>query len=182
MVILGPIASAFSEYNPDIPKNTTTSLPDVKESQEVDSGPIIAEKPLLEGLVIEEKLPVRIVAPSLSLDLEIKPARVVEGRWEVFEKYASFGTGSGLPGEKGNSVVFAHARNGLFGSLKNIKLGDKVYIFTQNSWFTYGVKDIKTVSPNDISVIKGSDGYLLTLYTCSGFADTKRLIVTAEKL
>jgi len=57
----------------------------------------------------------------------------------------------------------------------------KIYVLTKNEWFSYEVSDVKEVLPNQTEVIKPTDDERLTLYTCSGFADTKRLIVTARR-
>ncbi|MBI4067647.1 sortase [Candidatus Gottesmanbacteria bacterium] len=124
--------------------------------------------------------PVRIIIPALLIDLPITDSKVIGGTWETSETTASYGLGSGSPGQKGNTVVFAHAREGLFLSLKDIKKDNKLYLFTKNNWYSYRVKEIKTVYPNEIEVIAPTADETLTLYTCSGFMDTKRLIVIAK--
>lgn len=126
-------------------------------------------------------IPEKIIIPSLSLDLSVKSARRVSGYWEVFEEGAGWGEGSGLPGMPGNQVIFAHARPHLFGSLKEIKKDDAVYVFTKNNWYGYKVIEIKSVYPNQTEVIKPTETEILTLYTCSGFNDSKRLIIVAER-
>lgn len=129
----------------------------------------------------KESLPSRIIIPDLSIDLEVKEAKIVDGYWEVFENSAGWGEGSGLPGKNGNQVVFAHAREGLFLPLQNIKTGMSIYILTDGSWYQYQVAEIKEVFPNKVEVIAPTDDETLTLYTCSGFKDTKRLIVVAKR-
>lgn len=127
-------------------------------------------------------MPQRIVVPAISTDIAVKPAKVIKGKWEVFEDSAAFGLGSTEPGKAGNTVIFAHARKGLFLPLRDIKNSDKVYLMTKDKWFAYEVKEIKEVLPSDISVIKPTEDETLTLYTCSGFADSKRLIVVAKRI
>ena len=51
-----------------------------------------------------------------------------------------------------------------------------------SSWYSYEVVDIKEVYPNQTEVIEETDDETLTLYTCSGFADSKRLIVVAKRV
>ena len=130
----------------------------------------------------QEKLPVRIVLPSLSIDLEVKAAKNVNGYWQVFPDTAAWGEGSGLPGEAGNQVIYAHARKGLFLPLRDIALGMKVYVLTKEAWYWYEVKEVKEVKPTQVEVIAPTEDETLTLYTCSGFADSKRLIVSAKRL
>lgn len=123
--------------------------------------------------------PVRILIPSAGIDLPVVNAQVINGYWELSDKTASYGVGSGYPGQKGNTVIFAHARQGLFYNLKDVKLGDTVYVFTKNKWFRYKVNKITAVYPNETQVIMPTKNQTLTLYTCTGFYDQKRLIVQA---
>jgi len=116
---------------------------------------------------------------SFRINLEVKKASVIDGYWEVFQESAGWGEGSGIPGEKGNQVIFAHARKGLFLPLRSIKVGEEIYVLTEGEWYKYKVSDVKEVYPNETDVILPTEDERLTLYTCSGFSDEKRLIVTA---
>lgn len=129
-----------------------------------------------------KKLPKKIIIPLLSIDLLVKPARIINGYWEVFPDSAAWGETSGYPGEKGNQVIFAHARPGLFLPLRSIKLESKIYVLSDEKWYGYRVTEIKEVYPNQLEVISPTDDETLTLYTCSGFADAKRLIVVAKRV
>lgn len=128
------------------------------------------------------ELPVKIIIPSISLDLPVLPSKIIKGYWELSETTASFGLGSAPPGKVGNTVIFAHARKGLFGSLDKVKKDDQVYVLTEKGWFLYKIAEIKEVWPNQVEVIKPAPEETLTLYTCSGFADTKRLIVIGKRV
>lgn len=130
----------------------------------------------------ESNLPNKILIPDLSIELDIKRAEIINGYWEVHEDLAAWGEGSGLPGEAGNQVIFAHSRVGLFLPLKDVQEGMKVYILTQNDWYQYKVEEIKEVFPNETQVIAPTDDETLTLYTCSGFGDSRRLIVIAKRI
>jgi len=123
--------------------------------------------------------PVRILIPKRDIDLKVVDAPIVDGYWQLSETTASYGLGSGTPGEKNNTVIFAHARAGLFYNLKDVQLNDIVYIFTKDKWFRYKVNKVSAVYPNQTEVIKPTKNETLTLYTCTGFYDEKRLIVTA---
>jgi len=142
-------------------------------------NPIEISSKLLSPVKIDDLLPVRILIPHANIDLPIVSAKVINGYWELSETTASYGLGSGLPGAPGNTVIFAHARIGLFYNLKDVKIGDTVYIFTKNKWFRYKVNKITAVYPNQTDVINPTKTQVLTLYTCTGFADEKRLIVQA---
>lgn len=141
--------------------------------------PIRVNQALL-GAAKSSQPSVRIVIPSLAMDLPVVEARVIAGFWELSETTASHGVGSANPGDIGNTVIFAHARDELFGPLRNIKNDAVIYLLTENQWYQYQVSEIKLVDPNDVEVIAPTPDQTLTLFTCSGFLDTKRLIVVAK--
>jgi len=123
--------------------------------------------------------PVRILIPKADIDLKVVDAPIVDGYWELSDNTASYGLGSGHPGTKSNTVIFAHARIGLFYNLKDVQTGDVIYVFTKDKWYRYKVSKIDAVYPNQTEVIKPTKNDVLTLYTCTGFSDEKRLIITA---
>lgn len=141
-----------------------------------NDGPIKIDGGLLNKTQYKEQA-LRIVIPNIGIDLPIIEANIVNGYWELSETTASHGMGSANPGEMGNTVIFAHARDGLFLPLRNIKKDHKVYVLTQSSWQRYKVVEIKEVSPDKVEVIQPSKDERITLFTCSGFLDSKRLIV-----
>jgi LPXTG-site transpeptidase (sortase) family protein len=126
-----------------------------------------------------ENIPVRVVIPNVKIDNVITPSRIINGYWELSENTASYGEGSGTPGQKGNVVVFAHAREGLFYNLKDVKKGNLIYLFTKDKWYKYSVNKITSVYPNQVETIAPTKNETLTLYTCTGFYDEKRLIIVA---
>lgn len=135
-----------------------------------------------ENIVIpEEDKPKRLLIPNLGIDLEVKESEVRGGYWQVYDSVVGWGEGSSPPGYQGNQVLFAHAREGLFGNLDKVKLEDKIYIFNQDKWYSYTVKEIKDVYPGETKVIEQTEDERLTLYTCSGFRDEKRLVVVAKR-
>lgn len=124
--------------------------------------------------------PQRIVLPKHQIDLKVVEAPIIDGFWETSEINASHGEGSASPGQIGNMVIFAHARVGLFYNLRDVQTNDLIYVFTKDKWYQYKVSKITSVYPNQIEVISPTADEQLTLYTCSGFADEKRLIVIAK--
>lgn len=147
-------------------------------SHKVSTSPIKIDPKLLSEKKSTES-PVKIIIPKVNIDLTVTESKIVDGYWELSENTASHGEGSANPGEKGNIVVFAHAREGLFYNLKDVKKDDVIYIFTKDKWITYKVKDITAVLPNQTQIIKPTEKETLTLYTCTGFYDEKRLIIKA---
>lgn len=128
----------------------------------------------------EEKVPNQIIVPSVGIDLPVIASPIENGYWKVYDESAGWGVGSGIPGEEGNQVIFAHAQDGLFGTLDEVEVGDNIYTLTDDEWFSYQISEIFEVYPNEVRVIENvTNEEVLTLYTCSGFSDQKRLIVKA---
>ncbi len=124
--------------------------------------------------------PTEIVIPSLNVSLPITASQVTYDTWEVSEVGASFGVGSSLPGLKGNTVIFAHARPNQFASLPDIHNGDYIHVFTNKDWFVYKVYKTKIVRPQDITVLAAEEVHELTLFTCFGSDYSQRYIVKAN--
>lgn len=130
-----------------------------------------------------QAIPETIEIAPLSLRLPVQPA-VVEGtRWQINEKGASYLSSSARVGEKGNIVIYAHNKATSFGPLAQIKIGDPITLKTRSGKnYSYGVYKIFMVNPNQVEVLQSKGAEELTLYTCTGFADSKRLIVKAKPL
>jgi LPXTG-site transpeptidase (sortase) family protein len=154
-------------------------------SQDISNS--FAQEPVLVKGFTEEQfqssqIPKRILIPGLGVNLEIGNAKIVNGYWEVFDDKAGWGEGSGFPGQPGNQVIFAHAKEGLLLPLQSIEVSEKIYVLTDSEWFGYEVFEIKEVNPNQSEVIAPTQDEILTLYTCSGYKDSKRLIVIAKPI
>jgi sortase A len=89
------------------------------------------------------------------------------------------------PWEPGNSAIAAH-RDRHFRPLKNIRVGDEVRMRTTRGDITYRVRNIKVVTPDDLSVLRPQAADTLTLITCYPFnyigSAPKRYIVHAQRV
>lgn len=132
--------------------------------------------------VTNQEMPTRILIPSLSVDVPITFSRLVKGVWQTSKTTASFGEGSAFPGTSGNSVIFAHAKKGLFLPLRTITKNTKIYLLTARGWYAYQVRETTLVNPKETIAVKQTDDETLTLFTCTGFLDSKRLIVVAKPI
>lgn len=122
----------------------------------------------------------RIVIPALNLDLEIFPASTTNNTWETTIQGVSHLSSSPIPGEKGNSILYGHNWINLLGNLTKIKLGDEIHIISSNSEKkVFIAKYINIVGPYDTEILINTDDRRITLYTCTGFLDSKRFVVTA---
>jgi sortase A len=75
---------------------------------------------------------------------------------------------SPLPGESGNVVIAGH-RDTFFRPLRDVQVGDDVFLNTPQRHFHYRVTSLRVVSPRDLSVLEPSDSAMLTLITCYPF-------------
>lgn len=166
---------------PDMKKENSAHSEEIRVSDSFAFEPVKVDEKLIagQGKTIARQ-PIRIIIPSVGINVLVKEAKVVKGYWQVFSDSAGYGSGSGLPGEKGNQVIFAHAREKLFLPLRKVSKNHLVYVFTKDDWFEYRVVDIREVAPDRIDVIAHRKEEVLTLYTCSGYADNKRFIVSGE--
>ena len=124
--------------------------------------------------------PNHIIIPSIDISLPVFLAKESLNTWEVRLDGASYGELTALPGRNGNTVVFSHARQGLFINLPRIRKGDLVHLFTEKDWFVYRVIQTVAVEPEDIEVIHSRGRNELTLYTCTGDNYSKRFVVKTE--
>ncbi len=125
-------------------------------------------------------LPQKIIIPSLKIELPIYPAKIRGNSWEATTKGVSYLVSSPAPGEVGNSILYGHNWTSLLGPLTRIKPGDKIEIISNNSERkTFVVEYTSIVDPYQTSVLSSANDTRLTLYTCAGFLDSKRFVVTA---
>ena len=126
------------------------------------------------------KRPLQIIIPKVSVDLKVLPARIINGKWETTEEGASYMVGSSVPSDTGNTVMYGHAKSKIFAPLKKLKVDDIIYVLTAEKWYRYKVAQVKEVNPNETSVVAPSKDATLTLFTCTAFLDSKRLVVIAK--
>ena len=162
-------------------KETSAPLVHLVASVSAQKGPIKIDPDFSykEGELIKES-PKKTVIPSLQIDIPVIDAEIIDGYWETASNSASFGLGSAYPEDVGNTVIFAHAKEGLFGNLRNVKAGDNIYILTDSDWYPYQVEEVKTVLPDQVEVVSPTGDRRLTLYTCTGYQDFYRLVVVAK--
>ena len=73
-----------------------------------------------------------------------------------------------VPGEHGNVAIAGH-RDTFFRQLREVKMGDDVFMNTPRGRFRYQVTSAQVVAPHDISVLDHTDDDVITLITCYPF-------------
>ncbi len=130
---------------------------------------------------VSQIAPIGIKINSINLSLGITPAQINNNRWEASTTGISHLKSSVVPGQKGNAVLYGHNWPNLLGNLKDVKVGDTINVTNSDqSEKTFVIEYITEVTPLEISILEESEDTRITLYTCSGFLDTKRLVVVAK--
>lgn len=132
-----------------------------------------------ETSVVARANPTHIAIPDIDVLLPIEPAQIIDNVWEDTKKGVSYLSISPLPGEIGNSILYGHNWPTLLGRLPQIKPGDKILITYPDQTLEFTVQYTMTVSPNDTHILNQTDDRRITIYTCVGFLDNKRFVVTA---
>lgn len=120
-----------------------------------------------------------VAFPTLNRTIPVFAASIENGKWQTTKQGISYLSSSPLPGTRGNSVMYGHNWPNILGNLEKLNPGDSVIIYrgTQTTRFTVYFKTV--VEPTDSSVYAPTGDYRLTIYTCTGLLDTKRLVITA---
>lgn len=121
--------------------------------------------------------PKHIKAYPVGVDVDILQAVIVDGIWPVFPNSAGFVTNGN------NLIVYGHNKDQIMGPIRYIK-NDAVVTLTDSSGgeHEYKVEKTDTVDPDNLMYLQKTDDETLTIYTCTGFWDTKRFIVVAKRI
>src|SRR3989344_540684 len=125
--------------------------------------------------------PKKIIIKDINLDLAIYPSKITGNKWGVTEDGVSRLVSSPIPGEDGNSILYGHNWSNLLGGITKLKPNQEILItYKDGSVKKFVITNTAVVSPEDTAVLAPSKNKKITLYTCTGFFDSKRFVVTAE--
>lgn len=130
----------------------------------------------------EFAVPSQLFIPKIRLSARIISAEKQENTWEVHPHDINYGIGTAIPGEPGNTVIFAHRRRNLFIDLNKINIGDQIFVGTSIDFFSYQVIDKFSVNPSEPWPTASTKNDELTLFTCNGTEDKERLIIKARPI
>lgn len=124
--------------------------------------------------------PTRLRIPSLRIDADITSGSIRNGVWSVSETHISHLITSAYPGNDGNMIMYGHDKRSILGKLPRIAVGDGIIVEDEEGTeYRYSVTEIHTVPPDDTALIQPTEYPLLTIYTCTGFLNSKRFVVRA---
>lgn len=117
--------------------------------------------------------------PRLGLNLPIVGVPLSDQDWNLTWLWNEAGwlEGTAFPSWSGNSVLTGHVtlpngQEGPFAELGNLKWGDRVIVHAYGVAFEYVVRENRTVSPLNTSVLAHEDDPWLTLITCKTFNES----------
>lgn len=129
----------------------------------------------------ESTQPKKLIIEDLKIDLPIFPAQINSRVWQVSDKGVSFLSTSSVPGEKGNSILYGHNWTNILGKLTKIKPDQIIKIvYNDGSIKNFVVESTQIVSWKDTSILNQTDDSKVTIYTCTGFLDSKRFVTVAK--
>jgi len=122
--------------------------------------------------------PIGIRIPRVGIALPVKSSNITNGQWEAIIDGVSYLSNSPVPGTTGNSILYGHNWANLLGPLVSVRPKDMIEIvYSDNSKKVFEVEYTVTVSPDETSILLPSKDKRITLYTCTGFLDSKRFVV-----
>jgi len=114
--------------------------------------------------------------PSLGIKQAIVGVPLAEEEWDLtwLSNQIGYLEGTAFPSWVGNSALTAHVYNadgtaGPFVNLNTLKWGDKIILHAYGSVYTYEVRDVLRVAPDDFTPLQHEDLSWLTLLTCQGY-------------
>jgi len=119
--------------------------------------------------------PVRIQIPRIRVDSAVVEVGVRDGEYRVPPWQVGHHVDSRYPGERGNSVFNGHLETiyagRVFARLKELEVGDMLYVYTITHRLDWVVEEVRTVPNGDSSFILPTQDTQVTLYTCAGRYD-----------
>lgn len=134
----------------------------------------------------------RVEIPRLKVDTTIVGVQFKNWNWDVswLQGQAGWLNGTAFPTWSGNSVLTGHVVNpdgkpGIFSGLKQLAVGEYVFVYNSGYRYIYKVVSNDLRQPSDPSVMQHEDKSFITLITCDTFDEGSasyllRVVVRAE--
>lgn len=143
--------------------------------------PLAFEQKPKSGVVAQNEAPKTLEIPSIGVHLPIIPSLIEDESWSTTSVGVSYLASSPQPGKKGNSVLYGHNWKSLLSNLHKVTPGSKVIIVDKNNKKQeFVVEYTAVVDPSQTYIIDNTEDARVTIYTCTGFLDSKRFVVVAK--
>ena len=127
-------------------------------------------------------VPNRIVIPSLRLDIRVKIGSYDQKtkQWTISDDGAYYADYSIVPNDTiGTSLIYGHARWGIFGALPDLPEKADLYVYTESEHvFHYQYIAVTNVEPSNTNIFSRKGVPQLVLQTCSGAWSQYRSLYT----
>jgi len=125
--------------------------------------------------------PAWISVKNREITAEVAIGGYEDGKWVLDGNYVLYLPTSGKLGQGGNTVLYAHNREKLFGNLKNVSIGDTVILGdNKGNIYNFKVYSMEYIKAYQVEKINTDKSDTVTLFTCDGWFDEERLVVKAE--
>jgi LPXTG-site transpeptidase (sortase) family protein len=147
--------------------------------------------PISEAYTIEEAIsntksslwPAWVSVRNREITAEVAAGGYEDGKWILDGNYVLYLPTSGKLGQGGNTVIYAHNREKLFGNLKNVSIGDVVMLGDKHgNIYNFKVYSMEYIKPYEVDKINTGKSNTVTLFTCDGWFDQERLVVKAKAI
>ncbi len=126
--------------------------------------------------------PIRIIMPSLELSVPLFAVPYTDERWTIPTGGAAVLTTPEAVGARGQ-VIYGHNWKSILGDLVRTKVGDVIAVeFANGQRRLYTATIVTTTDANDRAALAQGSENGLVLYSCTGWLDSKRVVVVAEPL
>jgi LPXTG-site transpeptidase (sortase) family protein len=133
------------------------------------------------SVAVAHLVPVRLKIESAKINLAIEPATYTKEEWTVTKRGISYLVSSPVPGSPGNSILYGHNWPTLLGNLTKTQPGDIIEItYNDGKKKHFKITGTAIVTPDETHILQNTKDTRITIYTCTGFLDMKRFVVTAE--
>jgi LPXTG-site transpeptidase (sortase) family protein len=133
---------------------------------------VVAQSAVSDNPEVIKGTPNHIAVSSLGIDVSVANGYYDSktAQWTLSEDSAFYATPTNLiNSDGGNTLIYGHNSEKIFGKLLKIQTGSEVTVTTNNGYlFTYQYVNTEAVKPTDIHALEYSGKPRLTLQTCSG--------------
>lgn len=175
------------------------------QPSQVVTLPTLTAVPLAEGIALplpeatttpvpEVTEGARLIAPTAGINSRIIQSYLSGNSWDVTDlgTYAGHLQGTSWVDRTGNVVLAGHVemvdgRRGVFAGIDELNIGDPLILRQNGVEYVYAVSELRSVRPDDLSVVYPTTTNRLTLITCSNYSFFQdvyqdRFVVIAEKI
>ena len=118
-----------------------------------------------------------------TLEVAVETGFFVEDAWSLSQTTALFANDSAFPGQPGNTIIYGHNSDKILGKLSRVEVGDILSVTTTDGKLhSYSIIEKSIVPLDQTHYLEPTTEHVLTMYTCSGWMDTKRLVIRAKPL